>query len=34
MISVWIIALSLYIFCGFILPELLDEWIDRIYPHG
>jgi len=30
MIYVWIVAVTLYIFVGFILPELLEKWIDRI----
>jgi len=31
MIIIWIIAVSLYVFCGFILPELLQRWIDRMF---
>jgi len=30
MIYMWIVAVTLYIFVGFILPELLEKWIDRI----
>jgi len=30
MIIVWIVAVALYVFCGFILPGLLERWIDKI----
>ncbi len=30
MIYVWIVAGALYIFVGFILPELLEKWIDKL----